>query len=344
MNTTVAVSTTSVGMMGDVFSAELVGQIPALRRRALRLTGQESDADDLVQQTVTRALERRAQFRPGSSLRAWLFTIERSLCIDAYRRRSVAWLWSLEEELYGPGAAQPTASAEETMPGTWVDEDLCAALPEQYRRAVLLSDVEQRPYAEVGAALDCPPGAVMSRLHRGRALLRRLLERRWAQRSPRHDGAYAHERTFKAEQRTTVTLDGRCGGMRDHTGMRQPNVLIVDNDQSLIRLMRRLLEDQVHLVISTRDRDAVGIARTMQPNLILLEVQRPGIDGIALSRRLRHDAATSHIPIVCISAELARGIRSGMVADAWLAKPLGIKQLHEVVDRWVPQARGMAVR
>lgn len=130
--------------------------------------------------------------------------------------------------------------------------------------------------------------------------------------------------------------------MQYHAAMRQPAVLVVDNDQSLLRLIGWLLEDQVHLLVSTTDTDAISIARTMQPALILLEVQSPGIDGISLSRRLRHDAATSHIPIVCISADLALGIRNGMVADGWLAKPLGIDQLHELVDRWVPQARSVA--
>jgi RNA polymerase sigma-70 factor (ECF subfamily) len=203
MNTTMAVSTTSVGLMEEPFSAELIGQIPALRRMALRMTGHPSDAEDLVQETVMRALERRTQFRPGSNLRAWLFTIERSLFINAYRRRrNVAWLGSLDDEdLYSSGGVQPAVSAEETMLGSWVDEDLraaLAALPAYYRDAVLLRDVAQCSYAEVAVKLDCPPGTVMSRLHRGRALLRQMLKQRWAQGSTQHDSAYAHQRTFKA--------------------------------------------------------------------------------------------------------------------------------------------------
>ena len=203
MNTTMALSTTSVSMMGDMFSAELVGQIPALRRMALRLTRHESDAKDLVQETVLRALERRAQFRPGSNLRAWLFTIQRSIFINAYRRRrNVAWMGSLEDEdLYGPGGARPVVSAEEAMLEDWVDEDLrtaLAELPEHYRDAVLLRDVGQHSYAEVAAELDCPLGTVMSRLHRGRALLRQMLEQQWSQGSAQYDSAYAHQRTLKA--------------------------------------------------------------------------------------------------------------------------------------------------
>jgi RNA polymerase sigma-70 factor (ECF subfamily) len=71
-----------------------------------------------------------------------------------------------------------------------VDEDLreaLAALPEQYREVVMLRDIEQWSYAQIAAHLACPTGTVMSRLHRGRALLRQLLEQRWAQASRQHD-------------------------------------------------------------------------------------------------------------------------------------------------------------
>jgi RNA polymerase sigma-70 factor (ECF subfamily) len=172
----------------DVFAMEVVEQIPALQRGALRLTRHEADAQDLVQETVLRALERRAQFQPGTNLRAWLFTIQRSLFINAYRRqRLVRWLGSLEdEEQGGVDEALATSSAEETMLESWVDEDLrgaLAALPEHYREVVVLRDMVQRSYAQIAAQLDCPPGTVMSRLHRGRALLRQLLAQRWAQAS-----------------------------------------------------------------------------------------------------------------------------------------------------------------
>jgi RNA polymerase sigma-70 factor (ECF subfamily) len=175
----------------DGFVVELVGQIPALHRGALRLTRHDADAQDLVQETMLRALERRAQFQRGTNLRAWLFTIQRSLFINAYRRRrQVAWLGSLEDEDDGGAeVALTTSSAEETMLEGWVDEDLraaLAALPEHYREVVVLRDVAQRSYAQIAAQLDCPIGTVMSRLHRGRALMRQLLEQRWAQASAPH--------------------------------------------------------------------------------------------------------------------------------------------------------------
>jgi RNA polymerase sigma-70 factor (ECF subfamily) len=192
MSSMIEVMNHSLSRRNDGFAVELVGQIPALHRGALRLTRHEADAQDLVQETVTRALERRGQFQPGTNLRAWLFTIQRSLFINAYRRRrQVAWLGSLEDEEQGSAEeALTTTSAEETMLESWVDEDLrgaLATLPEHYREVVVLRDVAQRSYAQIAAQLDCPRGTVMSRLHRGRALLRQLLEQRWTQASTRHE-------------------------------------------------------------------------------------------------------------------------------------------------------------
>jgi RNA polymerase sigma-70 factor (ECF subfamily) len=177
--------------------------MPALRRVALRLTRHEPDAEDLVQETVVRALERRTQFRPGTNLRAWLFTIQRSIFINAYRRRrQVAWLGSLEdEELYGSAGVPSGISAEEAMLEDWMDEDLraaLAALPEHYRGAVLLRDVAQWSYAQVAARLDLPQGTVMSRLHRGRTLLRKALDQRWEPGSTQRDSVYAQQGAFKA--------------------------------------------------------------------------------------------------------------------------------------------------
>jgi RNA polymerase sigma-70 factor (ECF subfamily) len=201
MSVTIEVIGQSQSSSDDVFVMQVVGQIPALHRGAFRLTRHQADAQDLVQETVTRAMERRAQFQPGTNLRAWLFTIQRSLFINAYRRRrQVAWLGSLEDEEQGDTAAALTASsAEETMLKSWVDEDLreaLAALPDQYREVVMLRDVEQWSYAQIAAQLACPSGTVMSRLHRGRALLRQLLEQRWAPKgTAHHRGPVAPPRT-----------------------------------------------------------------------------------------------------------------------------------------------------
>src|SRR5689334_19911142 len=92
----------------------------------------------------------------------------------------------------------------------------------------------------------------------------------------------------------TVTPLGRCRAMRNDTGMRRGIVLVVDDDPSLLGIMRPLLEAQGYRVVSTTDCEVVNIARTVHPGVIFLEVQRSGIDGVTLSHRLRHDAVTSH--------------------------------------------------
>jgi RNA polymerase sigma-70 factor (ECF subfamily) len=167
----------------DTFVDEVMEHLEVLHRVALRLTRQPQEAEDLAQETATRALTRRAQYRPGTNLRAWLLTIERSLFVSAYRQaRRGPVTHSLDEveaeNLYGWGARVASPSAESALWQEWMDQDLVAALhalPERYREAVLLSDVEGLSYAEMAQRMRCPPGTVMSRLHRGRRLLRRAL-------------------------------------------------------------------------------------------------------------------------------------------------------------------------
>jgi RNA polymerase sigma-70 factor (ECF subfamily) len=170
----------------DTFVDEVMEHLEVLHRVALRLTRRPQDAEDLVQETATRALTRRAQYQPGTNLRAWLLTIERSLFVDAYRRARrdpvTQRLDEVEEEsLYGRGTRVASPSAESALWQEWMDQDLVAALhalPEHYREAVLLSDVEGLSYAEMAQRMRCPLGTVMSRLHRGRRLLRQALVHR----------------------------------------------------------------------------------------------------------------------------------------------------------------------
>jgi RNA polymerase sigma-70 factor (ECF subfamily) len=171
---------------------EVVDHHDVLSRVARRLTRQAQDAEDLVQETIARALSRRAQYQPGTNLRAWLLKIERSLFVSAYRhaRRGpmTASIDEVEEGvLYSRGGLVPSPSAESTLLQDWVDHDLVAAvkaLPEHYRVAVLLSDVEGLSYAEILQRMGWPLGTLTSRLHRGRALLRRALMDRSAERAP----------------------------------------------------------------------------------------------------------------------------------------------------------------
>jgi RNA polymerase sigma-70 factor (ECF subfamily) len=167
----------------DTFGDEVVGHLDVLHRVARRLTRQAQDTEDLVQETIARALDRRAQFHPGTNLRAWLLAIERSLFVDAYRRARrgplTQSLDDVEESiLYSRGGLVSSPSAESALLQEWTDPDLVAglnSLPEPYREAVELADVEGLSYAEMAQRMGCPLGTVMSRLHRGRSLLRQAL-------------------------------------------------------------------------------------------------------------------------------------------------------------------------
>jgi RNA polymerase sigma-70 factor (ECF subfamily) len=172
------------GLQGrDTFTDELLEHLDVLQRVALRLTRRLQDAEDLVQETLARALARRAQYHPGTNLRAWLLTIERSLFVSAYRheRRSPVTqrIDAVEEgSLYAHGGLAPSPSAESALLQEWMDPALVTALkalPQHYRVAVLLGDVVGLSYAEMAQRMGCPLGTVMSRLHRGRALLRQRL-------------------------------------------------------------------------------------------------------------------------------------------------------------------------
>jgi RNA polymerase sigma-70 factor (ECF subfamily) len=167
----------------DTFGDEVVGHLDVLHRVARRLTRQAQDAEDLVQETIARALDRRAQFHPGTNLRAWLLAIERSLFVDTYRRaRRGPLTQSIDDVeegvLYSRDGMAPSPSAESALLQEWMDPDLVAALhtlPEPYREAVELADVEGLSYAQMMHRMGCPLGTVMSRLHRGRRLLRQAL-------------------------------------------------------------------------------------------------------------------------------------------------------------------------
>jgi RNA polymerase sigma-70 factor (ECF subfamily) len=136
-----------------------------------------------VQETVARALAYRAQFHPGTNLRSWLLTIERSIFLNSYRSVRNApqpqRMDNLDENtLYSMSGVSASPSAESVLLHGQIDDkvvDTLRTLPEHYRRAVLLCDVQGLSYAEIPQQRGCALGTVMSRLHRGRALLRQAL-------------------------------------------------------------------------------------------------------------------------------------------------------------------------
>ena len=154
----------------DVFANQATQYIPRLRRYARALTGDATSADDLVQDSLERALVKRALWRPGSDLRAWLFTVMHNVFVNQVRSAVATRTVPLDDsfdELTRP----PTADRLEVR-------DLDAALlalPEEQRAVVLLIGLEQMSYDEAARVLEVPIGTIMSRLSRGRERLRRIL-------------------------------------------------------------------------------------------------------------------------------------------------------------------------
>ena len=154
------------------FEAEALPHLRSLYGTAYRMTRNAHDAEDLVQETYLRAYRAFDGFRPGTNIRAWLYTILHRVRTDAFRRaaRSPS---TVELEGEGPGVPPPQdalARGGEDL------ERALMALPEAFRTAVVLRDVEDFTYEEIARVLAVPIGTVMSRIHRGRALLRQALE------------------------------------------------------------------------------------------------------------------------------------------------------------------------
>jgi RNA polymerase sigma-70 factor (ECF subfamily) len=173
-------------MAADPFETEALSFLDALYRTALRMTRSEAEAEDLVQETFIRAFRFRAQFTPGTNLKAWLFRILTNTFINQYRRKAArpetTELDDVEESILyrhmrdvSPGSASPDPEAE-LIDNTLSSEvkDALEALPEKFRTTLLL-DVEGFSYKEIAEVLDIPIGTVMSRLHRGRKFLQKRL-------------------------------------------------------------------------------------------------------------------------------------------------------------------------
>jgi RNA polymerase sigma-70 factor, ECF subfamily len=159
----------------------------SLYTAALRMTRNPADAEDLVQETYLKAYRAFATFQEGTNLKAWLYKILTNTFINSYRskkRRPEQTELDDVEDLYlyrrlgGLEAALAGRSAEEEVMEHFTESDVKDAvesLPQQFRLAVLLADVEGFSYKEIAEILDIPIGTVMSRLHRGRKALQRAL-------------------------------------------------------------------------------------------------------------------------------------------------------------------------
>ena len=145
---------------------------------ALSLARHGPDAEDLVQEAFLRAQRSFDSFEPGTNAKAWLFTIIRRLHIDKHRRAKIRPSYLPEEELEGMAKARDIEPPPAEAVGGLTAEDVRRALegvPEPFRIAVRLRDVDAFSYREIGRILGVPPGTVMSRIHRGRECLKGLL-------------------------------------------------------------------------------------------------------------------------------------------------------------------------
>lgn len=176
------------------FERDALQYVDQLYSAAMRMTRNPQDAEDLVQEAYTKAYSAFHQYKPGTNLKAWLYRILTNTYINIYRKRQRQpqqantdtvedWQMAQAAEHTSSGLRSAEAEALDHLPDNDVKHAL-QQIPEEFRLAVYFSDVEGFAYKEIAEILNIPIGTVMSRLHRGRKLLRGLL------------GDYARERGF----------------------------------------------------------------------------------------------------------------------------------------------------
>jgi RNA polymerase sigma-70 factor (ECF subfamily) len=189
----------------EQFTSDAMQYAPQLFSTALRMTRNRSDAEDLVQETYIKGWRSFHTFEKGTNLRAWLFRIMTNTYINKYnaqkRKGTEVELDDVEElflykRLGSIDQSQLSSSAEDQMLNLFTDDEVKNALeslPEDFRVPVLLSDVDGFAYKEIAEMLEIPIGTVMSRLHRGRKAMQKMLYE------------YARERGLIVEP---VTIEG----------------------------------------------------------------------------------------------------------------------------------------
>lgn len=180
-----AAATARADALRDLFEEQAMPFMDQLYAAGMRMTRNPADAADLVQETFVKAFAAFAKFEQGTNLKAWLYRILTNTFINTYRKKQrepyQGTLDDLEDWQMG-GAVSTTAMASRSAEAEAIDhlpdsavKDALQSIPEDFRLAVYFADVEGFSYQEIADIMKTPVGTVMSRLHRGRRLLRELL-------------------------------------------------------------------------------------------------------------------------------------------------------------------------